>query len=263
MTLSTLARFFIGRRQAITDIIETKNALWLGLLFVLSAGFARERYFEDRLDEPWIVLQPLVLSLAMSLLLYCLLWLVATKNMLSVVSFGASYRSFLTLFWMTAPLAWFFAIPFEHLLTPVLATIANILVLGLVALWRVVLIIRVVCILFDVKTLDSFVVVMFFTDTVVESLVILDRLSLNIERAGFGTIETFELFLYTSFIFIIISGCSWPLLLIGTLITKGDRRMRHRKVPLLFDKNKTVSRTCWIVAVSLQIIRMTVFWFNP
>jgi hypothetical protein len=43
MTLATLAKYlFLLDRQAIRDIASCRQTVWLGLLFVLSAGFARE-----------------------------------------------------------------------------------------------------------------------------------------------------------------------------------------------------------------------------
>ena len=43
------------------------------MLFVISAGFAREYDGEDLLHQPWHVLLPLVTSLITSLLLFVLL----------------------------------------------------------------------------------------------------------------------------------------------------------------------------------------------
>jgi hypothetical protein len=38
----TLFRYLTGDRQAILELAADRHALWIGLLFVLSAGFARE-----------------------------------------------------------------------------------------------------------------------------------------------------------------------------------------------------------------------------
>ena len=42
MTIRTWLLFLIGNRQAILELAADRRALWVGLLFVLSAGFARE-----------------------------------------------------------------------------------------------------------------------------------------------------------------------------------------------------------------------------
>ncbi|MEI4896505.1 hypothetical protein Q8G71_35005, partial [Klebsiella pneumoniae] len=51
--------------------------------------------------------------------------------------------SFLTLLWLTAPLAWLYAIPYVRFLSPGAATSANLWTLACVAAWRVVLMMRV------------------------------------------------------------------------------------------------------------------------
>src|SRR5262249_10892210 len=73
---------------------------------------------------------------------------------------------FLTLFWLTAPLAWLYAIPYERFLSPGGATRANLMTLALVAAWRVVLMSRVVSVLTDRVFWLSFCLVMVFADAV-------------------------------------------------------------------------------------------------
>src|SRR5262245_28689521 len=104
MRLRDLGLCLIGDREAILAIATDRRALWVGLLFVLSAGFARDHDGEYLLREPWHVLIPLGASLAGSFVLFLI---VGGKIFLraSRPSFWPSYRSFLTLFWMTSPLA--------------------------------------------------------------------------------------------------------------------------------------------------------------
>ena len=64
MTISTLIRYLVGHRRAILEVAESKSAVWLGLLFVISAGFAREYDGVDLLHEPWHLALPLGASLA-------------------------------------------------------------------------------------------------------------------------------------------------------------------------------------------------------
>ena len=110
--VGTLARYLAGGREAILTIASSRHALWLGLLFVLSAGFAREYDGEDLLHEPGHLLLPLGASLVSSLLLFGVLSLGrATEE--GEPPWGLRYLSFLGLFWMTAPLAWLYAVPYE------------------------------------------------------------------------------------------------------------------------------------------------------
>jgi hypothetical protein len=164
MRLRTLARYLIGDRQAILDLAADRHSLWVGLLLVLSAGLAREYDGQDLLREPWHLLIPVGASLAASFLLF----LVACGRLFlrreGPPPFLAAYRSFLTLFWMTAPLAWLYAVPYERFLSPGAATWANLWTLALVAAWRVALMVRVVSVLTGREVISSAVLVMAFAD---------------------------------------------------------------------------------------------------
>ena len=58
VTLRTLFRFHCGRSDAILKLAATRPALWVGLLFVMSAGIAREYDGEDLLDRPYFLAIP-------------------------------------------------------------------------------------------------------------------------------------------------------------------------------------------------------------
>jgi hypothetical protein len=144
MRLRTLFFYLIGSRAAIRTIAADRQALWIGLLFVLSAGFSREYDGEDLLHEPWYALIPVGASLASSFVLYTATYGIFSWKHASGPGFLPGYRSFLGLFWMTAPLAWLYAIPYERFLSPLEATRANLWTLAVVSVWRVFLMMRVV-----------------------------------------------------------------------------------------------------------------------
>ncbi len=166
MTLRTLVLYLIGNRAAILELAANRRVLWAGLVFVLSAGFAREYDGEDLLREPWYLLIPVGASLVASFLLF----LVACGSVFlrreGRPPFFAAYRQFLTLFWLTAPLAWLYAIPFERFLSPGTATSANLWTLAFVAAWRVALMVRVVSVLTNRPVAPCLFLVMAFADAV-------------------------------------------------------------------------------------------------
>src|SRR5439155_13152238 len=166
MGIRTLLRYLIGDWQAILDIAADRRAFWVGLLFVLSAGFAREYDGEDLWHEPWHLLIPLAASLVSSFVLFTICFVRVVNNDPDRPSFFAGYRSFLTLFWMTAPLAWLYAVPYERFLGPVDAVRANLWTLGVVAAWRVALMVRVVSVLMGYRVLSAVFLVMLFADVV-------------------------------------------------------------------------------------------------
>src|SRR6478609_360522 len=102
MGIGTLFRYLIGDREAILAIAGSRHSLWVGLLFVLSAGLAREYDGEDLLHEPWHVFLPLGASLVSSLLLFTLAFGFALSKGEPWRDTPRRYLSFLGLFWMTA-----------------------------------------------------------------------------------------------------------------------------------------------------------------
>lgn len=164
MTLSTLPRYLLGRESAILEVIESRGVLLLGFLFVLSAGFAREYDGEDLVAEPWHVLIPLAASVGSCAILYVLLILVARRDKETPLRPGERFARFLGLYWMTAPLAWVYAIPVERWLSPADAMEFNLSLLAIVALWRVLLIGRAAAVLFGTKFWKTVFPVMLFGD---------------------------------------------------------------------------------------------------
>ncbi len=162
ITLSTLFRFFVFDAKAIRTIASNPLATWLGLLFVVSAGFAREYDGEYLVAEPWHALIPIAASLIgcsfMVVLLYAIAyWQVET-------SFLKTFRTFLNVYWMTAPLAWLYAIPVEQFFDPGDATRANLWLLALVSIWRVALMVRCVQVIYKTDWYAALVPVMLFSD---------------------------------------------------------------------------------------------------
>lgn len=167
MSLKTLIQFLLGNSEAIKTIAHHPQSLWVGLIFVLSAGIAREYDQEDLLHAPWYVLIPLAASLTASFLLYVVVRFMYWLPKPEIRNSQLSYRTFLGLFWMTAPLAWIYAIPVERLMASGPAVQMNLLFLGVVSLWRVLLISKVIALLWGASPINTFFVVMLFSEAMV------------------------------------------------------------------------------------------------
>ncbi len=166
MRVRTLIRYLLGREEAILGVASDPGALGTGLLLVCSAAFAREYDGVSLLHEPWHLALPIVASLGSSLLLFALVRAAAWRRVTAMPAFLPAYRSLLSCYWMTAPLAWLYAIPFERFLTTVGAMQANLCCLGIVAAWRVCLMIRVVSVLWRGSGAAAGVLVLAFADAV-------------------------------------------------------------------------------------------------
>lgn len=158
------------------ELADSRGALLCGFLFVIAAGLAREYDAEYLLAEPWHLLLPLGASLLSSSVLTCLLFLCFYVRQPERPSFFTLARRTLTLFWLTAPMALLYAIPYERVFSAKTAALCNLLTLGVVATWRVLVAVRFSAVLANVSSKSALCVVMLMADVMV--LFALDSLDL-------------------------------------------------------------------------------------
>ena len=157
MTIRTLFGYLVGRESAIREIASNRHSILVGFLFCLSAALARHYDGKYLLREPWFLLAPAAASLLTSSILFFFLYLATSIKARKVLpDFAPCYLSFLGLYWMTAPLAWLYGIPYERFLSEVDAAQANVWTLELVSVWRVLLISRAVAILTPSSLFSAF-----------------------------------------------------------------------------------------------------------
>ncbi len=143
--------------------MQSRDIRWLGVLLVLSAGFAREYDGEYLVADWWYVVIPLAASLAGSFALTLIVWITAWFRGVRSIGLLTTYGAILNAYWMTAPLAWLYAIPVERLLGEVDAVRANLVLLGLVSVWRVALMIRSLSILYACRYWEALMPIMVFS----------------------------------------------------------------------------------------------------
>ena len=256
MNITTLLKYLIGNRDAIQKIANQSQLLWVGVLFVFSAGFAREYDAEDLLHEPWYLLIPLVASIASSLLLYAFIFFVYPTTSENKLGDRLSYKSFLTLYWMTAPLAWLYALPAERLFSAGNAVQFNLYLLLFVSVWRVLLISRVISVLCRSTFLAALFIVMLFADGLALFILYLTPLPVFNIMGGIHLTEGEHVIQGTAFLVGILGVVSFPIWLLGSVVTWW---------PTKFQKNLTtenssiteaipVSTPLWILAIVSLLI---------
>jgi len=250
MTVSDVVAYLFGKRSAIERIATCPQAVLLGLAFVISAGFAREYDGEDLLHEPWHLALPLAASLTTSLVLYCLLHGAASQHASSRVAFLPTYRRFLALYWMTAPLAWIYAIPVERMTDPGQATRFNLGFLALVSLWRVLLITRSSAVLFGASFWSMFFPVMLFADTLASLIVWFTPLPVFNIMGGIRLSESEAVILDTAFTVRFFGAVTWPFWLIGSWVVAS----RKRNWEPLQGHGEPISRPVWLLAALSVLI---------
>jgi hypothetical protein len=192
-TLATYGLFLLGDGAAIRRLAATPRLWLVGLLFTFSAGLAREYDAEDLLAEPWHLLIAPGASLVAATALWLFVqlsgirrwvWSPATPQTSSTQPdtepgleapptnpppaprLRDSYLTFLGLFWMTAPLAWLYGIPFERFQSAGQAATSNLWLLAVIALWRVVVMIRVLMVIYGIGGVVASIIVCFFGNAV-------------------------------------------------------------------------------------------------
>lgn len=201
-------------------IAETRGLLRYAALFVVSAGFAREYDAVDLLRKPWHLALPLVASVGTSLALYLFLFLAKGCR----VPWKDGYRAFLGLYWMTAPLAWLYAIPYERWMSPVAAMQANLATLGLVAVWRVALMVRTIAVLHSVPWWLLVFPVFFFADTVLVCVQFFVPVPIFEFMGGVRLSPADNVLVGAKAAAFILGSLAWPVLLIGSLVCLYFRR---------------------------------------
>ena len=246
MTPKSILKFLVGSRAAIEEIAACRQAPWLGLILVFSAGLAREYDGQDLLHEPWHLLLPLVASLGTSIVLYLLLRIVEVGNGSEVNRFWSGYWSFLGLYWMTAPLALLYAIPVERFLAEADATRANLWLLGFVSLWRVLLITRVASVLWNVRFMAAFFPVMLFATSVALLLVWMMPKPVVEVMGGIRLSEADQVVFGVTIMVQLLGLVAWPVCLVGTgVVACVQRRTWHWSVK---ENLQIVSVSSWAAA---------------
>jgi hypothetical protein len=254
-----LAKYLIGNREAILRIAHCRQALWIGLIFVLSAGLAREYDGADLVHEPWMAIVPVGASLATSFLLYLLVRLVVPWPKLpeTPMPFWGWYRKFLGLYWATAPLAWLYAIPVERFMTPGNATRANFLLLAIVSVWRVSLITRVISVLWRIDVASAFWTVMLFADSVALVAARLTPKPIWSVMGGVRLSEREALIQEAVLMVGVLAFLSWIIWLIGTIAVASRLRMGAAREPKPAEpaaRSSSASAGLWVVAIASLVV---------
>lgn len=142
--------FLVGHKGAIGRLAADRSVPLLGALLVLSASLARNYDGAFLLREGHVLAHGLVVSVGNATLLFFIAFAMARARGVCTPPLPVGLVSFVGLFWMTSPMAWLYAIPYERFMDPVDAVTANLWTLAGVAAWRVLLISRTLAVLYSV-----------------------------------------------------------------------------------------------------------------
>src|SRR5204862_7253608 len=106
-----------GAASAIREVASNRAALWTGIVLVLLTGIARNYDQSYFLKTPMWLIGPLAFSFFSGTFLYGILVRgLARRHFPEGHQKGGQWVTFMAAFWMTAPIAWLYAIPVERFL---------------------------------------------------------------------------------------------------------------------------------------------------
>lgn len=222
VTVGRLIQFLLGSRVAIATFASRRDTLWLGLTFVISAGLVREYHQASWIQKPWLIATPLIWATVFTLLLFPLATIVARQRGVVVKNYWARCRVFLGLVWMTAPLAWIFILPVDQLMPAEDAAIIKLWFLGIVSIWRIYLVTRILATLFvphssEVFFSGTFFILMLVVDTVFLCNFGGGRPVMMVGSTSETPVAEFVV-LHLLTVMSFIGVMTWPIWLIGTLM---------------------------------------------
>ncbi|MBI3723615.1 hypothetical protein HY251_06635, partial [bacterium] len=225
---------------------------------LLDATFRPDRLTVEELEAGFrsvlraAFLLPLAASLVPSFLLAGLAWFGMLRRAEHAPRFRHFYPELLGVFWMTAPLAWFYAIPWERIVrSPIDAAACNLWTLGLVALWRVLLAMRFVRVLSGARGAGPHVFVILVSTALLGSALAFLPPNVNIlaRMSGIRLSPKEEVLVFPSFIVILwtlFTGWFWLVSAVTVLI----RREPRWQPPSAPTTPPRIGRGHWILAGS-------------
>ncbi len=211
------------------------------------------------LHEPWYALLPIPASLVTSALLY---WYVdRTARRCGASAQPVSYPQFLALYWLTAPLAWLYAVPVERFMTARGSVLANLALLGIVSLWRVLLFGRVVSVLYGVRYWIALTTVLMFVDALALFVTCCTPLPAVNVMGGIGVPEPQQPVAVATAMVCLAAVIAWPVLMIAinTIVTHGPRW-----TPPTIGGEHMLSRSLWAMASGAIALGLAVLpWTQP
>ena len=162
-------------------------------------------------------------------------------------------------------MAWLYAIPVERFLTPVQTVGVNLSLLGIVSLWRVLLMTRIVSVIFSRSIGASFFVVMLFADSVVLFLGGCAPVPILNVMSGIRLTESEVLMRDVTFSVVCLAFLTWLLWFFGAFV--ASLRI-YRGAQCCWEKTLTaeqassIARPLWAVALTSLVIWAAILPFT-
>jgi hypothetical protein len=250
ITWRTVGLFLFGNRSAVNRIADSPKAIWLGLWCVFLASFFREYDRADLWHDPVWLFLPLFASTSLATLLFAMLKLMPDVCVCDLPN-RVQFRRLLTCFWMTAPLAVLYAIPVERFYSAVAAMNWNLNFLAVIAIWRVILITRVIQVLYGLSFFQALCPVMLLADTIAIGVTVLIPIPILQVMGGIQISEESELINQARTQVVVLGGGTWLIWLSGFAVSVfGRRSLGATPLPVSVS---SITAGPWLLATSATI----------
>lgn len=236
MSPLTLLKYLCGSRAAIQRLASTRWSLAIGTALVLTASLARN-YDGKYLPGEWeSLLHGFGVSIPNAFLLFSIFWLLGLERGNPRPRFFRGYLAFLGLFWLTSPMAWLYAVPYEHFLTPLEAIQANVRTLAFVSIWRVALMARVLSVLWKMPFVPTCIVVALYGDVLIFGAASMMEAPLMDFMGGLQHSPEDAYLSGIQFSTVVFSVLASPVLLIASLVSLRWLRPAWTPLPLASER---------------------------
>lgn len=255
----------VGARVSIRRVIDTPGAVGLGAALVATAAFAREYDSVSLLHHPIDLLAPFAASLALSALLFaCVRFAALTAGRYILRTPWEDYRVFLSGYWMTAPLAWLYAIPIESLTDELTAIRFNLTALSVVSIWRVLAFARFVSVAYRIPAITALSWILVPCMAVALVALFQSMMSMVTIMGGLHLTATQKVLL--DFQGAVLTLCFWgfvPTLMVALWLTLHQRRS-SLTAPIRSRRARSLSATVWVVpALAAVVLSVGLSVFQP
>jgi len=192
-----------------------RRGLAFAAALVVTAAMAREYDAVSWLHHPEDLLAPFAASLVLATVLWLWMWIVLSIGGVRVDQPLENAKRFLTAYWLTAPLAWLYAVPVESYFNELTALKYNLAALSVVSLWRVFLFGRIVSVLYRVPQLFAITAILVPCMFVAFFALMHQTLQIVSIMGGVRLSETESLLVdFTGGAGLSLFWCFWPVLVI-------------------------------------------------
>lgn len=262
MSPVTLLKYLCGSRAAIHRLASTRWSLAIGAALVLTASLARN-YDGKYLPGEWqSLLHGFGVSIPNAFLLFTIFWLMSLSRGTERPRFFHGYLAFLGLFWLTSPMAWLYAVPYERFLTPLGAIEANVRTLAFVSIWRVALMARALSVLWKIPFVPTCIVVALYGDVLVFGAASLMEAPLMDFMGGLQHSPEDAYLSGIQFSTVVFSVLASPVLLIASLVSLRWLRPTWSPVEQT-DPARPTRGLIALVVVALAAWVPLLWWMQP